>query len=253
MPVNYEPIEDIIEADGLRLILLQDYPSPWGQAAKAMSEYKALPLRFAALLAGQANTEIKNWSGTDSAPVMAWNKETPINKWDEILMLLERLAPQRSLVPLELETRIEFFSLADALCGYLGFGWNRRLAGIQAGVDAGIKVGEFGKKYGYNATDGQLAEARSINFLLKLKNILERQAQRGSRFIIGDTVTALDFYWAAFSNLVRIQSAQDCPLKPEIRSRFEKESPSVAQAIDRILLDHRDFMMRKYFKLPMEV
>ena len=253
MAIAYEPIEDIIQANGLRLVLLRGYPSPWGQAAKAMSEYKALPCRFAALKAGQDNTEIKTWSGVDSAPVIAWNREAPINKWDEILILLERLAPQRPLIPLDLDARIEFFGLAHAICGNLGFGWNRRLAGIQAGVNAGMKVGKFGEKYGYSPTDGELAEQRSIDFLIKLTSILKSQAARGSSFILGDSITALDFYWAAFSNLARIQSAESCPLNTEIRAIFEGESPSVSDAIDPILIDHRDFIMRQYFKLPMEL
>ena len=40
--MKYEDIDKVIHADGLRLVLLKGFPSPWGQAAKAMMEYKNL-------------------------------------------------------------------------------------------------------------------------------------------------------------------------------------------------------------------
>ena len=40
--MNYSDIDQIIGADGLRLVLVRGMPSPWGQAAKAMMEYKGL-------------------------------------------------------------------------------------------------------------------------------------------------------------------------------------------------------------------
>ena len=42
VPMNYLDIDDLIAADGLRLVLLRGFPSPWGQAAKAMMEFKGL-------------------------------------------------------------------------------------------------------------------------------------------------------------------------------------------------------------------
>ena len=253
MPLNYQPIKDLIKAEGLRIVLVKGFPSPWGQAAKAMMEYKELSYTVGALEARQDNDLIVRWAGVNSAPVVAWNHEAPINRWDDILLLLERLAPEPALIPEDLPTRAQLFGLGHAICGELGFGWNRRLHGIQVGVEAGIEPGSFGDKYGYNKTDGEQAEQKSIDFLRHLANILKEQIQAGSTFILGDSLTALDFYWAAFSNLAKIQSAEDCPLDPEIRSRFERVSPAVLQAIDPILIEHRDRIMREHFRLPMEM
>ena len=44
--INYEPISTINEATGLRLVLVEGYPSPWGHAVKAMMEYKELNLSY---------------------------------------------------------------------------------------------------------------------------------------------------------------------------------------------------------------
>ena len=73
------------------------------------------------------NPELFAWSGTNSAPVVAWNDESPINRWDDILILLERLAPDKPLVPEKPRDRFQVFGIGHEICGELGFGWNRRL------------------------------------------------------------------------------------------------------------------------------
>ena len=56
--MKYEPLETIIESTGLRLVLVQGFPSPWGQAVKAMMEYKGLRFRVAPQVAGGENTTL---------------------------------------------------------------------------------------------------------------------------------------------------------------------------------------------------
>ena len=55
MPIPYLPIEEIIAHRGLRLVLVQGMPSPWGQAAKAMMDYKQLIYRVGPQEAGGEN------------------------------------------------------------------------------------------------------------------------------------------------------------------------------------------------------
>lgn len=216
-------------------------------------EYKSLDYIAGAQIARGENKELVEWAGVNSGPVVAWNRETPLNRWDDILFLLERLAPDRPLVPEEPAARAQFFGLTYTICGHLGFGWNRRMEGIHLGAQAGIDPGAFGEKYGYNKSDGEQARQRSIDFLRFLTDVLKAQKERGSDYIIGDSLTAVDFYWAAFSNLAAIQSAEECPLAPEIRERFERVAPEVTAAIDPILTEHRDQIMHSYFKIPMEL
>ncbi len=251
--MEYLEINDLISADGLRMVLLRGFPSPWGQAAKAMMEYKGLDYKVGALKAASENPEVVAWAGTNSAPVVAWNDEAPLNRWDDILLLLERLAPDASLVPEDPAARGELFGLAYLICGELGFGWNRRLDGAHMGAQAGRDPGPFGMKYGYNKRDGSLAAGRAIAFMRHLEGILKSQADEGSEYILGDSVTAVDFYWAAFSNLVVIQSPEECPLDPAIRPMFESVRQEVAEAVDPILIEHRDRIMQRYFRVPMEL
>ena len=250
--MDFVDIDQAINADGLRIILLQGMPSPWGQAAKAMMEYKSLEYIAGPHRGGGANTELLAWSGVNSAPVVAWEKEQPINSWLDILILLERLAPDKPLVPQDPTDRVQLFGLAHEICGELGFGWNRRLDMVHAGMKPGDTPKGMGAKYGYNENDGAQAARRAIAFMAHLADILKTQAALGSEYIIGQTATAVDFYWAAFSNLVEIQPPQECPLDPAVRSMFENVSADVAAAVDPILIAHRDRIMRAYFKIPME-
>jgi glutathione S-transferase len=251
--MEYQDIDQIIQAGGLRIVLVRGMPSPWGQAAKAMMEYKGLDYLVGPQQGGGENPELVAWSGVNSAPVVAWNDEPPLNGWLDILLLLERLAPDKPLVPQDPAARVQLFGLAHEICGELGFGWNRRLDIVHAGMKPGDPPRGLGEKYGYNETDGPLAASRSIAFMGYLAETLKAQAARGSDFLIGETVTAVDFYWATFSNLVAIQPPQECPLDPAIRPMFENTSAEVTAAIDPILIEHRDRIMRAYFKVPMEM
>ncbi len=253
--MEYVDIDRIVSADGLRIVLVQGRPSPWGQAAKAMMEYKGLDYVVGPQQPGGPNPELVVWSGANSAPVVAWNDAPPINRWDDILLLLERLAPDKPLIPQGANERVQLFGLSHEICGELGFGWNRRLDMIRPAMDSGEPpegIVNLSDKYGYNETDVALANQRTIVLLELLTEILTTQKDKGSNYLIGTQVTAADFYWAAFSNLVVIQPPEECPVDPAVRPIFENTSADVATAVDPVLIEHRNRIMRAHFKIPME-
>ena len=98
-----------------------------------------------------------------------------------------------------------------------------------------------------------MANSRVIEFMRELGNIMKSQRVRGSSFLIGDSITAVDFFWAAFSNFVSIQPPHICPINPAARPMFENTADEITAAIDPILIEHRDFIMDTYFKLPLEL
>ena len=61
--MKYADVNHVIQADGLRIILLRGFPSPWGQATKAMMEYKGLSFVAGALEAGGENSAVVAWVG----------------------------------------------------------------------------------------------------------------------------------------------------------------------------------------------
>lgn len=247
--MKYVSINEAINAGGLRLVLVQGMPSAWGVAVRAMMAYKALDFTLGPQLPMQENPELLAWSGTNSGPVVAYDDEAPINRWDEILHLLERLAPEKPLVPEKATERIQLFGIGHEICGELGFGWNRRLDMMRPAP--GQEASDFGKKYGYRDAEGEMANPRVIGFMTELATMLKAQKAKGSNYIVGESVTAVDFYWAAFSNFVVLQSANDIMLDASIRPMFENTPTEVTAAVDPILIEHRDRMMSTYFGVPL--
>jgi glutathione S-transferase len=250
---------DVAEArkrDGLRLALVVGVPSPWGEAAKAIFHVKKLPYARVRQQPGGANEELEAWSGQTSAPVAAWNDEKPRTGWAEILLLAERIAPAPRLVPEDAASRARLFGLANELCGELGFGWCRRNAGIHLSIEKAPPgpmrewaLG-FGRKYGYRAEEGPLY-ARRVRAILELfTGVLREQRARGSRFLLGDGLTALDLYSATFMALLEPLPEADCPMDPGMRAFYSLRDPAQRAPGDEALLEHRDFVYREHLELP---
>src|ERR1700745_931062 len=103
--IQYRPIDEVINHSGLRRVLVQGMPSPWGQAAKTIFELKQLDFVVGPQEMGGSNEALVAWSGQNSAPVVAWADEPPISRWTDILLLAERLAPSPSLIPADPKER----------------------------------------------------------------------------------------------------------------------------------------------------
>lgn len=249
--MKYVDIKEAIAADGLRIVIVKGTPSAWGIAAKGMIQFKQLDFVAAYQIPMADNPELLAWSGTNSAPVVAWNDEPPVNRWNDILFLLERLAPDKRLVPEDPAERIRVMGLSHEICGELGFGWNRRFSLIRP--PGGGEASAFALKYGYTPADDAAADARVAAFMRELTSIFEAQKQRGSRYLVGSSVTAADFYWAAFSNFVALQPAEEMPVHPAARPMFERVPDVIRAALDPILIEHRNYVMHTYFELPVQL
>ena len=169
--LSYLPLADVIRRQGLRLVLVQGFPSPWGQAAKTIFEIKSLEYVVAAQEAGGTNDELVAWAGENSGPVVAWNDAAPIHRWYDILMLAERLAPVPALVPVNPRDRALMMGLSNELCGEGGLGWNRRLqmfALMLDAPDAPAGVARMGSKYRYSQAGARAAGARTAQQIAAL-------------------------------------------------------------------------------------
>ena len=123
---DYIDIEQAKTPDGLRIVAPPGRPNPWAEGLKGMCYIKNLPY----VLVGKApghDAALQDWTRQSSAPVAVWNEERPRTTWNEQLYLVERLAPQPSLVPDDETDRILMFGLCNELCGEAGFGWSRRI------------------------------------------------------------------------------------------------------------------------------
>src|SRR5438067_5410352 len=136
--LNYIPIADARRMSGLRIVLgAYPIPGPWRESCKGVFHVKGLEYVAVrtgnegssdlALGMGGTQSELFEWTGQSSAPVVAWNDERPRATWIDQLNLAERLAPNPPLIPPDVDERARMFGLANELLGENGLVWAKRL------------------------------------------------------------------------------------------------------------------------------
>lgn len=256
---QYVPIEAAQTMRGLRLVLTAIPGPPWTEAAKAVFHVKRVPYVPVAQQPMATNEALQAWTGHSNAPIAVYDDERPRAGWAEILFLAERLSPEPSLIPSDPEDRVRFFGLAHEICGEDGFGWNRRHLMVRSGLDpAGggdvpRQIAEYlAARYGYSEAAAARAPARLADILRVLSAELRSQRERGRRFLVGEALSALDLYWAAFAALVEPLPAPECSMPDWLRRTYTIEDATVRAALDPELLAHRDRIYRDHLELPID-
>ena len=243
------------EASGLRMACLRGVPSPWTEAAKGIFHVKGLDCQYAAQGDEDVENAISAWAGDSSVPVVAFANEPLRTGWLEILLLAERLAPQPGLIPADPEARAWMLGLAQEICGPLGFGWCVRLEMLRLGMshadDGGGRgfppevTSRLASKYGFNPTDVGLGRTRIVEVLKLLDSAL---AERD--YLVGDTLTALDVYWATFANLPIPLPGELLPAVSFIRKVYTSEDAELLGAISARLRAHQRNVYEQHLELP---
>lgn len=257
---QYIEVEQAIGMQGLRVVLTPSVPGPWTEAAKGILHVKKIPyIKVRQELLGE-NVPLRNWTKQTTAPVFVYNDERPRSLWIDQLFLAERLQPEPPLIPVDIKDRALMFGLSNELCGEFGFGWSRRLmmihaAMLDANASEGAKKGMrfMGEKYGYSAPMAEAAPARVAQILTTLNDQLEAQRGRGSRFFIGNRLSALDIYWAAFAALIQPLPDDLCAIPAGFRKIYVCTDPVVQRAASAQLLAHRDFIYHEFLELPVDM
>ena len=238
------------------MVVVGQVPSPWSEAAKAFFHLKGID--FAAVRLVYDNESLKAWARELSGPVAIYDDEPPRSGWAEILMLAERLAPSPPLLPASPEARGRALLLADKFCGREGLGWNRRLQLVHAG-HSGIggfnpRIASYlGGKYGYDAAMATAYQARVVELLGEFSAVLRAQRDAGHSYYLGDTLSAVDIYSATFMALFRPLPESQCVMHPGARIALEWLDAPTAQALDPILLEHRDMVYARHLELPLSL
>jgi glutathione S-transferase len=256
MTFAYVNVEDAIKRRGVRMVVVGNVPSPWGEAAKGILHIKGI--ESAAVRLTYDSEPLQQWAGQRSGPVLIYDDERPRSGWAEILLLSERLAPSPSLLPAKADARALAFGLAHEICGEAGLGWSRRLQLVHAGLN---NVGGFpervskylAKKYGYSPAVGAAAGVRVAELLAMLVARLKAQQQAGSRYYIGDSLTAVDVYSAAFAAMFEPLPPEVCKMEASTRAAFGARDASIDAALDPILFAHRDMMYARHLELPLSL
>lgn len=255
---RYVEIEEARNMPGLRLVLSPGVPGPWSEAAKGIFYVKKIayvPVRQRMGI----DPVLREWTAQDSAPVAIYDQERPRSTWIEQLYLAERIAPQPALIPPPLQQRLLMFGYCNEICGESGFGWSKRLLLFHSGLTApGARDEELAPtrvlaaKYGYDPAKVDQARARVVEILRGLSARIEEQRKRGSRYFIGDQLSALDIYWAAFCGIINPMPDELCPMAPFYRQIYTNTDPAIAAAASPLLYEHRDFIYREHLELPVD-
>jgi len=266
----YVPIRQARAMSGLRIVLgAFPIPGPWHEASKGIFHVKGLDyVRVCSsdegasdLQFGMADSqsELYDWTSQSSAPVVIWNDERPRAQWNDQLYLAERLAPEPSLIPAAINDRVLMFGLANELLGENGLAYNKRLtmvAGPLEGLPADSPERELwaflGQKYGYNEAVATAANARVVEIVTTMNTRLAQQHAAGSRYLIGDTLSALDIYWSTCCGILDPLPEDLCPMWTGFRGpgTYGNSDPGIAAALTPALLAHRDFIYETHLELP---
>ncbi|HML08275.1 MAG TPA: hypothetical protein VK430_09140 [Xanthobacteraceae bacterium] len=256
MTFAYVGVEEAIKRRGVRMVVVGDVPSPWGEAAKGILHIKRI--EWVAVRLAYDSELLKEWAGQRSGPVLVYDNERPRSGWAEILLFAERLAPAPALLPADPAARALLLGLAHEICGEGGLGWSRRLQLIHAGLQHAGGFPEpvckyLGKKYGYSPEAGAAAGARVAELLGMLVARLKAQQQAGSRFYVADALTAADVYSATFAAMFDPLPPEQCKMDGSTRAAFSSRDARIDAALDPILFAHRDMMYAKFLELPLSL
>lgn len=256
---DYVSIEQARAADGLRLVLTQGVPGPWGEAAKAILQVKGIPYLRVAQQGGGDNDALVAWTGHANAPTAIYDDEPPRAGRNEILLLAERIAPEPALLPASAEDRALVFGLSEEIGGSDGWGWNRRhmlLAPMHEAAEAPEALARtrdnLSGRYGFSAESAARAPDRCAEILGGLAARLHRQRDAGSRYFVGSELTAADLYWATFCALAKPLPESLCPMNRFMRAGYTVNDPVILEALDPILIAHRDFVYDTHLETPLD-
>lgn len=253
--MDYATVEEAKNAGGLRLVLTAGVPGPWGEAAKSLMNYKGLAFLPVRQEGGGENAELLAWTGQTSAPVAVLEGEPPVSHWLDLLMLTERLAPERPLVPESMQERALCLGLSALIAGVDGFGWNRRLhmlAPMMAMPEPPEMSIRLATKYGWSESALAASSQRLSAISQCLDAQLQVQEEQGRQYLVGDSVSAADFYWANFAGMVKPLGDTDNPMPEFLRKTYQATDEATLACVTPRLEALRDRMYEHHITLPLD-
>jgi glutathione S-transferase len=256
--MHYFSVAEAKAMPGLRLVLSAGVPGPWGEAVKAMFHAREVPFTAIAQKPMEANEELREWTGYRNAPTAVYEDEPPQTTWFDILMLAERLGSGASLLPKASADRALCMGYIMEICGRDGFGWNRRLTmlaamwGSRVPSEAEPHEREYISQYGLSQEAAAGAPGRAADILNALAAQLRAQQARGSVYLVGDRLSAVDLYWACFSQLIGPLPKAVNPIPDYVWSLYSTMPEAVEEALDPILFEHRDHIYERHIGLPLD-
>ena len=251
--MEYLSIEEAKSMTGLRLVLTKGVPGPWSEAAKAVLNLRGVHFIAVEQKGGGRNPDLIEWTRHRNAPVALYNDEAPRVRWLEILDLAERLGSGPSLIPSDTDDRITMIGLANEIAGENGFAWNARQLMLHAGAVAQPEAIAKNPMYADYLYDEKIIASKIAaveQFLSYLTQRIDVQRNAGSAYLIGNSLTAADVYWAYFSNMLQSLPAEKNPMPNRLPQSWAVLAKTIS-GYDPTLIAHRDNIFNEHLELPL--
>ena len=253
--MDYLSVAEARERDGLRVVLSAGVPVPWGEALKSVLAHKDVPYLAVAQAAGAENPELVEWTGQPAAPVCIFNDEPPRISWLDQLVLIERIAPQRPLLPREPDARVTVVGLCREVAGEFGLGWQRRLellGPVLHSGEADEQMLRIADRYGWSDTAFEESRRSGLDLLRFFHGRVMAQARVRSDYLVGRDLTAADLYLAHFIGMFRPLPTQQSPMPEHMRAAYETTTPEQRALLEDGLVDYRDRIIRRHVITPLD-
>ena len=182
-----------------------------------------------------------------SLPTMFYNEERPRNVWVEQLALAEQVggADSPALIPADMKLRAEMFGLCAVVLAEDGLVWNMRI----------MNDGPLGRKYGYSDEASAAAPGKVAKVIALLDRQLQQQSDQGSRYLVGDALTAADIYWATMSMCITDTPPEIMPVTQQNQGMLKffaanSRVPGIAEALSSRIVEHQHYILTTYCETP---
>jgi len=257
--MDYVSVEEARGASGLRLVLTGGLPAPWSESAKGVFRARNVSYTPVLQVGGGTNEEVVAWTGHRNAPTAMYGDDPARVTAFEIISLAERIGSGPSLVPPGIEDRVLMFGLLNEIAGEGGLAWHARMlmfAGmIEAFGEQAMRDNPMLKAYDYSAENAAIAPEKIIEKLEALSQRLKEQELADSRYFFGDSLSALDIYWACFSQMLDPLPAEVNPMPDYVRDgwgQLARVLQELGYNPDPILLKHRDYIFPNHLQWPLD-
>ena len=240
---------------GTRVTFIPGIPALYAEALKNICFVKGVPLiRALHPMMGvdkatgeDRQARLYELTSQTSIPTMFHDEERPRNVWIEQLGLAERIGAPGTpkLIPDDFEQRAAVMGLCEVILGEDGLVWNMRI----------MSDSPLAQKYGYSEEASSAAPGKVAEVLKLIDGRLAAQEQNGSRYLVGDAVTAADIYWATMSMSVLVPSPEIMPLTQQnkgILKYFARNGqiPVIAEALTERIRNHQSYILTTYCETP---
>ena len=240
---------------GTRVTFIPGIPALYSEALKNICYAKGVPLIRALhpmmgvdKATGQdRQARLLELTSQTSLPTMFHNDERPRNVWTEQLALVESigLADSPKLIPDGFDNRVTMYGLCAIVLGEDGFVWNMRV----------VRDSPLGRKYGYSEDASTSAPKKMAEIVDLIARRLEAQEKAGSPYLVGDSVSAADIYWATMSMSLLVPPPEIMPVTKQNQGMLKYFSmnvgiPGIAEALTDRIEAHQRYILTTYCETP---